>query len=92
MPLQPVAPTESALANQIANRVITEVQQAAQRIAALRATGVPAQAAVAAQTLPDGRVIPARPAVAGVSAAAINTALGTANCALLDEIKDLLEV
>jgi len=96
MPLQPVAPTEVVLANQIAARMIQEVMQTAARINELRAKGIaaqPAVAAVAASTGPQGQPIPAqpaRPAVAGVSAAAIDAALGEDNCALLDEIRTAL--
>jgi hypothetical protein len=90
MPLQPVATTEVAAANQIAQRIVQEINQTASRIAALRANGIPAVAAVPAGVNPNGQPIPARPATAAVSAAAIDAALGTENRQLLDAIKDLL--
>jgi hypothetical protein len=90
MPLQPVATTEVAAANQIAQRIVQEINQTANRIAAIRANGIPAIAAVPAGTRPDGQPIPARPATAAVSAAAIDAALGADNCKLLDEIKAML--
>jgi chorismate-pyruvate lyase len=91
--LQPITPTESAIANQVAARLINEILNTAKRVVAIRTDGIPAVAAVPAtpeQSLPNGRKIlarPARPAVAAVSAAAIDAALGKDNCDLLDAIK-----
>lgn len=94
--LKEITPTESVLANQVAARLVNEILNTAKRVVAIRTEGIPAIAAVPAtpeQTLPDGRKIPARPArpaVAGVSPAAIDAALGADNCALLDAVKELL--
>ena len=90
MPLQPVAPTETALANQVAQRIVNEITTTAKRIIELRANGIPAVPEQEARTLPDGRIIPARPAQIAVSAEAINAALGADNCALLNQIKTAL--
>lgn len=91
MPLEPIIPTEEVAASQIAARMTNEVIQVSKQFNELRTVGVPARAAVAEQTLPDGRVIPARPAVQGVSAAAINNALGVANRAIFDALKEVVE-
>jgi chorismate-pyruvate lyase len=94
--LKEITPTESVIANQVAARLVSEILNTAKRVVAIRAEGIPAIAAVPAtpeQTLPDGRKIPARPArsaVPAISAEAINAALGTDNCALLDSIKTSL--
>jgi len=94
--LQAITPTESVIANQVAARLVSEILNVANRVDAIRTDGIPAIEAVPAtpeQTLPDGRVIPARPArpaVAAVSAGAIDEALGQANCAILDAVKDAL--
>lgn len=91
--LQAITPTESVIANQVAQRLVNEIINTAKRVVAIRTEGIPAVEAAPAtpeQTLPDGRVIPARPArpaTAAISAAAINAALGESNCALLDSIK-----
>jgi hypothetical protein len=91
--LQAVKPTESVIANQVAARLVNEIIQTSKRIVAIRAEGISAVEAVPAtpeQTLPDGRKIPAlpaRPAIAAVSAEAINAALGKDNCTLLDALK-----
>ena len=63
--LQAITPTESIIANQVAQRLVNEIINTAKRVVAIRTEGIPAvEAAPAtpAQTLPDGRVIPARPA------------------------------
>ena len=94
--LQEITPTESVIANQVAARLVSEILSVAKRVAAIRTEGIPAIEAAPAtpeQELPDGRVMPARPArpaVAAVSAAAIDAALGEANCALLDSIKEAI--
>lgn len=91
--LKEITPTESVIANQVAQRIVTEIVNLSKRIVAIRAEGIPAIAASPAtpeQTLPDGRKIPARPArpaVPATSAEAINAALGEDNCDLLDSIK-----
>lgn len=91
--LKEITPTESVIANQVAARLVSEILNTAKRVDAIRTNGIPAVAAVPItppQTLPDGRVIPerpARPATAAISAAAINAALGKDNCDLLDTIK-----
>jgi hypothetical protein len=91
--LQEITPTESVIANQVAQRLVNEILNTAKRVDAIRSEGIPAVAAVPAtpeQPLPDGRVMPARPArpaTAAISAAAINAALGKDNCALLDSVK-----
>jgi len=91
--LKEIIPTESVIANQIAARLVNEILNTAKRVDTIRTQGIPAIAAVPAtaeQTLLDGRVVPARPgrpAVAAISAAAINAALGKDNCDLLDSIK-----
>jgi hypothetical protein len=91
--LQAITPTESVIANQVAARLVNEILNTAKRVDAIRTDGIPAIAASVAapeQTLPDGRKIPARPArpaTAAISAAAINAALGKANCDLLDSLK-----
>lgn len=87
MPLEPIEITESTSANLIAKRSLDKIKQLVTEISTLRETGIPSRAAVAAQTLADGRVIAARPAVAGVSAEAINAAFGAVNCAKLDAVK-----
>lgn len=94
--LKAITPTESVIANQVAARLVNEILNTAKRAVAIRTEGIPAIAAVPAtleQTRPNGRTIPARPerpAVTGVSPAAIDAALGVYNCELLDEIKALL--
>lgn len=91
--LKEITPTESVIANQVAARLVNEIINTAKRVIAIRAEGIPAVAAIEAtpeQTLPDGRVMPARPArpaTAAISAKAINAALGDSNCALLDALK-----
>ena len=91
--LKEIIPTESMIANQVAQRLINEIISMSKRVVAIRAEGIPALPAVPAtpeQTLPDGRKVPARPArpaTTAISAAAINAALGKDNCDLLDAIK-----
>ena len=91
--LTEITPTESVMANQVAQRIVTEIVNMSKRIVALRTEGIPAIAASPAtpeMTLPDGRKIlarPARPAIPAISAEAINAALGKDNCDLLNSIK-----
>lgn len=91
--LQEITPTESMVANQAAQRLVSEIINMSKRVIAIRTQGIPAVEGVPEtleQTLPDGRKIPARPsrpAIAAISADAINAALGEENCALLDAIK-----
>jgi hypothetical protein len=94
--LQEITPTESVIANQVAQRLVNEIINTAKRVNAIRTEGIPAVAAIPAtpeQTLPDGRIMPARPArpaTAAISAAAINAALGESNCVLLDSVKSAI--
>lgn len=94
--LKEITPTESVIANQVAQRLINEIIGMSKRVVAIRAEGIPAVAATPAtpeQTLPDGRKVPARPArpaTAAISAAAINAALGKDNCDLLDSLKSAI--
>lgn len=90
MPLQPVTPTEAVAATQIAQRFVGQVSQLAKVIAETRKNGIPAVAAREAGTGPNGQVIPARPATAAISAAAIDAALGPENCAILDTLAEAL--
>ena len=89
MPLQPIEPTEVVLANQVAQRIVQEITGTGTRIAAIVANGIPAQPAVEASEV-NGRVIPARPAQAAISAANIKAALGSANCAVIDALAESL--
>ena len=91
--LKEITPTESVIANQVAARLVNEIINTAKRVIAIRAEGIPTVAAIEAipeQTLPNGRVMPARPArpaTAAISAKAINAALGESNCTLLDALE-----
>jgi len=76
--LTEITPTESVMANQVAQRIVTEIVNLSKRIVVIRTEGIPAIAASAR---------PARPAMAAISADAINAALGKDNCDLLDSIK-----
>jgi hypothetical protein len=94
--LKQITPTESMIANQVAQRIVSEIINMSKRVIAIRNEGVPAVEAIEAtpeQTLPNGRKIlarPARPATSAVTADAINAALGKENCDLLDSIKVLI--
>ena len=85
--LSPIATTESAVANQLAQRAVLEITQLGSRLAGLLDHGMPSQAAVAAQTAPNGQVMPARAAVPAVSPEAFAAALGTANVAVLTTVR-----
>lgn len=86
MPLEPITADTAELAKNAARQIISQIQQTSANIVKLRANGIPAVPARAAQTLPDGRVIPAQDARPAVSGADIDTALGTANVAVLDAL------
>lgn len=90
MPLQPIAPTETALANQVAQRIIQDALNTAKRINEIRTNGLPAVAAQPETPMPNGQTRPAQPAIPAVSAEAINAALGEDNCAILDALKAAL--
>ncbi len=90
MPLEPVTPSEAALASQYAQRVVQDLTNVAKRIADIRTNGVAAVAAQAERDLGDGRIAPARPAQPAVSAAAIDSALGATNRQLLDDFIELV--
>jgi hypothetical protein len=92
MPLQPVVPTESVAANQIAARIVNQILQIASQVDSLRAGGIAARDATAAVVMPSGQVRPAQPAVAAVSPEAINSALGANNNAILDALKSAVGV
>ena len=91
MPLQPVQPTEKTLANQLAQRMVQDVAATAKRVGDYRSNGMPEVAEQEARTLPDGRVVPARPAQPAISKAALEEALGEKNCDVLDILKAVLE-
>lgn len=88
--LQQIATSESAAAEQTAQQIVAQIMQLGSRIVSLRRDGVPGQPAQEARAMPNGQVMPGRPAVPGVSAEAINTALGVTNCAILDGLKNSL--
>ena len=87
MSLQPIQQTEGATASQVANAIVNQIMLLTQRVEKLRDEGLPAIPATPEKTLPNGQVLPARPAVPAVSVDAINAALGADNCALLDSLK-----
>lgn len=90
MPIQNIDVTTDELAKNVARQILQQISSTRNNIAKLREEGVPARPATPARELPDGRVIPASPAVAAITAAAINTALGEANCAILDDLAELI--
>lgn len=92
MALKQIETTESTAANLLAQRTIGEVVQLASRINSLRKNGVPARPAVDEQKLPDGRVIPARPSVPGISAEAYRAALGAENNAIFDALQSAIGI
>jgi hypothetical protein len=90
MSLQPIPVTTDELAKNVARQILQQIKSVRDNVNKLRTEGVPARPAVPERELPDGRIIPATPAVPAITADAINAALGTANCELLDEMRDAL--
>jgi hypothetical protein len=90
MPLQPIEPTADELAKNVARQILQQIGNTAKQVAKLRADGVPAVAARAAQTLPDGRIIPAVEARPAVTGARIDAALGQSNVAILSALSTAL--
>ena len=87
MSLQPIQQTEGVTASQVANAIVHQIMLLTKRVEKLRDEGMPAIPAAPEKTLPNGQVVPARPASEAVSPEAINAALGADNCALLDSLK-----
>lgn len=75
--------TEDVAAGQLAERIIVEAIQNAQRTAHVLDNGVPARPAQEARVGPSGQTIPARPAVPAISAIALRAAIGAENLAKL---------
>lgn len=84
MPLQPIETTASEVAKNAARQLLGQIGQVLAQGAKLRSQGVAGTPARAAQTLPDGRVIPAQEARPGCTGAEVDAALGSANVAALD--------
>lgn len=87
MALNPIQISESTAAEQVAQRLINDIVTMAQRVIKLREEGLPAIPARPATTTPDGRQIPAYPGSPGVSAEALNAALGADNREALDQVR-----
>jgi len=68
----------------------TTVTVLAAKVNAIRSEGIPVIPAQEPRQMPNGQMSPARAAVAAVTPEAINQALGTANCAVLDALAEAL--
>jgi hypothetical protein len=91
MKLQPILVTKDDLAKNVARQILQQIKSVRDSVVKIRSEGVPARLATEERTLPDGRVIPASAGVPAIPASAIDAALGAENCAVLDEIKNLID-
>ena len=91
MAFEEIKTSESNAAENIAKQIVGQIVSTAARIVQLRKTGVPAVEAQPASQLPDGRVIPARPAATAITPEMIDEKLGAKNVAILNALSQAME-